>query len=145
MAALVRVATDLRAILAAQVAFQFVDRRRLRPANDIQRHRLVGIAAEAADLEIKISGVERVAERRRRLRRALKPKHALIPGYAGEPVGVLARLFRAFRRGADRTAIDGLSRLGAHRAIKPQGKAAGKSCHGLGWERGGATAGRGWG
>src|SRR6202790_3552537 len=52
MAALVRIAANLRAILAAQIAFQFVDRGRLRPADDIQADRLVRVAAEAADLEV---------------------------------------------------------------------------------------------
>ena len=57
MASLVRVSSNLRAILAAHVTFQFVDWRRLRPAHDIQRHRLVRVAAEAADLKVEISGV----------------------------------------------------------------------------------------
>jgi hypothetical protein len=61
MAALVRVAANLRAVLAAHVAFQFVDWGRLRPAHDVQRDRLVGIATEAPDLKISIAGVEGIA------------------------------------------------------------------------------------
>jgi hypothetical protein len=66
MAAFVGVTPDLRAVLAAHVTLQFVDGRSLWPANDVQRHRLVGVAAEAADLKIDISGVQSVAEARRR-------------------------------------------------------------------------------
>ena len=57
MAALIGIAANLRAILAAQVSLQFVDRRRFRPRNDVQRHGLVGVAAEAADLEVEIPAV----------------------------------------------------------------------------------------
>jgi hypothetical protein len=53
-------------------ACQFVDRRCLWPADDIQRHRLVGVAAEAADLKIKISRVECVAEAGRGLSRSFE-------------------------------------------------------------------------
>jgi hypothetical protein len=62
VAALVRIAANLRAVLAAHVTFQFVDRRRLRSAHDIQRHRLVRVATEAADLKVEISSVQSVAE-----------------------------------------------------------------------------------
>jgi hypothetical protein len=57
MTPLVGVAANLRAILAAHVPLQFVDRRRLWPADNIQRYRLVGVAAKAANLKVKISGV----------------------------------------------------------------------------------------
>jgi hypothetical protein len=57
MAAFERVAPSLRAILATHIALQFVDGSRLRPADDAQRHRLMRVAAEAADLEIEISSV----------------------------------------------------------------------------------------
>jgi len=62
MAALVVIAADGRAVLAAQVPLQFVDRRRLRPADGIEGNCLMGIAAEAADLQVKVAGVDRVAE-----------------------------------------------------------------------------------
>src|ERR1700716_1809866 len=55
VAALIRVAPDLRAILASHVTLQFVDRCRLRPTDNIQRHRLVRIAAEAPDFEIAVA------------------------------------------------------------------------------------------
>jgi hypothetical protein len=62
MAALERIAPDLRAILAAHVALQFVDGRRLRPTHDVQRHFLMRVAAEAADLEVEVSGVLCIAQ-----------------------------------------------------------------------------------
>jgi hypothetical protein len=61
MAPLERIAPNLRAVLAPHVPLQFVDGRRLRPAHDVQRHRLVSVAAEAADLKVKVSRVEGVA------------------------------------------------------------------------------------
>ena len=66
MAALVGIAADPRAVLAAHVTLQFVDGRCLRPANDVQRYGLMGIAAEAADLKVEISCVQSVAEARER-------------------------------------------------------------------------------
>ena len=51
MAPLERIAPNLRAVLAAHVPLQFVDGRRLRPADNVQGHCLVGVAAEAADLK----------------------------------------------------------------------------------------------
>jgi hypothetical protein len=43
-----------RAVLAAHVSLKLMDRGRFRPANDVERHRLVGLAAKAFDLEIGI-------------------------------------------------------------------------------------------
>jgi hypothetical protein len=65
MVALVGIAANLRAILAAHVTFQFVDGRCLRPANNVERHRLMGTAAEAADLKIAVASVQGVAKARR--------------------------------------------------------------------------------
>ena len=64
MAALVQIAANFRAIFAAHVAFQLMDRRRLRPPHDIERDRLMRIEAEALHFEIEVTGVERIAERR---------------------------------------------------------------------------------
>jgi hypothetical protein len=61
MAALIRIAADLRAVLATHVALELVDRSGLRPTHDIKRDRLVSIATEAADFEIAIASVERVS------------------------------------------------------------------------------------
>jgi hypothetical protein len=99
MAALERIAPHLGAVLASHVAFQLMDRRRLRPPDVIQRDSLMRVAAEAFDFEIEITGVERVPQCRRGLGRSLKAEHALVPGYAGEPVGSLA----CFRRPLCRT------------------------------------------
>jgi hypothetical protein len=90
-------------------------RRRLRPTHDVEGDSLVGIATEASDFEISVSSIERVAQSRRRLSRFLVTEHALVPGFTGEPVCFLARLGRALRRCSDRTAVDCLSQLGAHR------------------------------
>ena len=69
----------------------------------------VGVAAKATDFEIAVPGVERIAQRRRWLRRTLKAEHALVPRLDGEPVGLLASFHRALRRCPDRSAVDGLS------------------------------------
>ena len=66
MASLVGVTADLRAILATHVALKLMDRRRLRPANDIERNGLMGIATKATYFKIEIARVDRVAQRRRR-------------------------------------------------------------------------------
>ena len=71
MVALVRVAPNLRAILASHVEFQFMDRRRLRPPHDVEGDSLVGIATEASDFEKSVTSIERVAQSRRGLGRSL--------------------------------------------------------------------------
>jgi hypothetical protein len=71
IAPLVGIAADLRTILAAHISFKLVDWRRLRPAHDVQRDRLVSVATDAPDLEITIAGVECVAQRGRGLCRPL--------------------------------------------------------------------------
>ena len=53
---------------------------------------MMRVAAKAFDFEIKITCVGRVAERRRGLGRSLKAEHAFVPGLAGEPISLLARL-----------------------------------------------------
>jgi hypothetical protein len=65
-----------------------------RPAHDIERNGLVGIAAETSDLKIAVTSVERVAERRRGLGWLLVTEHALVPGFTCEPISLLARLGR---------------------------------------------------
>jgi hypothetical protein len=73
MAPLVRIASHLRAIFAAHVAFEFVDRRRrLRTPHDVERDRLVRVATEASDFEIAVPGIDRIAQRRRRCADPLK-------------------------------------------------------------------------
>jgi hypothetical protein len=58
--------------LAAHVSLKLMDRGRLRPANDVECHRLVGLAAKAFNLEIGITTVEGVTEGRGGLRRPLE-------------------------------------------------------------------------
>jgi hypothetical protein len=91
-----------------------VDGRRLRPAHDVQRHCLVCVTAEAADLEIEISCVLRVAEAGRGLSRSFESEHALVPGHTRQTVSVLPSLGRALRRMPNRTAVNALARFGAH-------------------------------
>jgi hypothetical protein len=114
VASLEWVATNLRAVLATHVAFQFVDGRRLRPADDIQRRRLVRVAAKAADLKVKIPGVQCITQRGRRLGWSFETEHPLVPSRTGQSIGILARRGRALRRCPDRAAIDCLSRLSSH-------------------------------
>ena len=59
MAPLVGIAAHLRAVAVEHVAFQLMDRRRLRSPQ-----RLMVVTVEAADFEIAVTGVERVAEGR---------------------------------------------------------------------------------
>jgi hypothetical protein len=51
---------------------RLMDRGRLRPANDVERHHLMGLAAKAFDLKIGIAAVEGVTEGPRGLRRPLE-------------------------------------------------------------------------
>jgi hypothetical protein len=64
--------------------------------------------------EIEVPCIERVADRRRRLRGTLEPEHAFIPSLAREPIGLLAGSPRLLRCGADRSAVDRFPRLRAH-------------------------------
>src|SRR6476620_8401597 len=98
MASLVGIAPDFGALAATHVAFEFMDRRCLRSPHDVKGNGLVGVAAKAFHFEIAKPGFDRVAERRRWLRRTLKAEHALIPRLAGEPVGFLACFRRPFSR-----------------------------------------------
>jgi hypothetical protein len=61
MAALVRIAAHLRAILAAHVTFQFVDGGGLRSPHNVERHGLVRVATEASDFEIAVTSIEGIA------------------------------------------------------------------------------------
>ena len=83
----------------------------------------MGVAAKALHFEIAIPGIERVAERRRWLRRTLKAEHALVPRLDGELVGVLAGFGRALRRRPNRCAVDRLARFGAHAREDAPGRA----------------------
>jgi len=114
MAPLVWIASHLRAIAAPHVPFQFMDRRRLRAANDVQGYGLMRVATEAANFEIAKPGVERIPERGRRLRGPLEGEHPLIPSLAGQAVGLFAGFRRPLRRGPNACAVDGFSRFGAH-------------------------------
>jgi hypothetical protein len=106
MATLEWAATLSRTILAAHVSLKLMDRGRFRPANDVERHRLVRLAAKAFDFEIGIAAVEGVTESRGGLRRPLESQHALAPGGAGEMVRDPAGFCGLLRRMPDGCAID---------------------------------------
>ena len=100
MAPLARIASHLRTVLAPHVALKLVDRRRLRSPHDVQGDGLVGVATGTADFEIIVPRIERIPQRRRRLRRSLRP---------GQPVSLLAGLARSLSRRTDGRAVDGLA------------------------------------
>jgi hypothetical protein len=64
MAALIGITAHLRAVLAAHVTLQLMDRRCLRAAHNVEGNRLMGIAAEAADFKIQVACIERVTQGR---------------------------------------------------------------------------------
>ena len=84
-----------------------MDRRGLWPPHDVERNGLMGVAAEAPHFEIEVAGIESIAERRRRLRRAAIAEHALVPRFAGKAVGFLAGSGGALSRGPDGRAENG--------------------------------------
>jgi hypothetical protein len=142
MAALIGVAANLRAVLAAHVTFQFMDGRRLWPAHNVQGHRLVGITTEAADLKIEISGVQCVAEVGRRLSRSFETQHALVPCDTRQTVSFLPGLGRALGRMPNRTAVNAFAKFGAHLSTMRQlgfDRQAGTD-----WARNHTTAARSW-
>src|SRR4051812_14168926 len=112
MAAFVGISPDLRAILAAHIAFQFMDWRCFRSPHDVEGNSLMRVAAEAFHFEIAIPGVDRVAERGRWLRRALKAEHAHVPSAACNLISRAPSAGGFFRCGPDGRAIDRLSRFG---------------------------------
>src|SRR5215208_76424 len=59
-----------------------MDRRHLRPPDDVERDGLVGVAAEALHFEVMVAGVQRVTEDRGRLGRTLVAEHPHVPGLA---------------------------------------------------------------
>jgi len=101
MTALVGIAPNLRAVPASHVALKLVDGRGLGPSHDVERDGLVRVAAEAADFEIEVTGIERITERGRRLRGTAITEHALVPRFAGKPVSFLAGCGGAFSRRPD--------------------------------------------
>ena len=109
MAALVGIAAYLRAVLAPHVTLKLVDRGGFWPSHDVQSDGLVRVATKTTDFEIEESGVEGVAQRRRRLGRAAIAEHTPIPDFACKFFGFLAGSGRAFSRSPDRTAVNCLA------------------------------------
>ena len=84
-----------------------MDGRGLWQPHDVERDGLMmRVAAEAANFEIEVTGIEG-AERRRWLRWPAIAEHPLIPRFAGKPVGFLAGSGGALSRGPDGRAENG--------------------------------------
>src|SRR5258705_1406857 len=71
MASLVGIAPDFGALAAAHVAFEFMDRRRLRSPNNVEGNSLIRVAAKAFHFEITKPGLQCLTQRGRWLRRTL--------------------------------------------------------------------------
>jgi hypothetical protein len=97
---------------------QFVDRGCHRSADDIQRHRLMRVAAEQQrTLKVEVSCVEGISQCRGRLGRPLESEHPLVPGNTSKPVGFLPSFGSALRRMSDRTAVVCTDNLNAGVAV----------------------------
>ena len=101
MAALISVAANRRAVLAPQVPLQLVDRRCLRSPNDIESNGLMSVTTEASNFQIAVTGIERIAQSRRWLRRSLKPSMRLF--HASQASRSASRRASAARSAAART------------------------------------------
>src|SRR3984885_4905819 len=123
-APLVGVAPQLRAVLAAHVSFQLMDRRVLRPANDVECDRLISVAAEAANLEPAKSAVDALRDCWRGLCRATVALRADRPRRCFGPVCLacglicdLASVFGADLGALDPATVNDLTGFGAHHPI----------------------------
>ena len=67
----------------------------LRPADDVKRNRLVGIAAETTNLKVAIPSVQSITEGWGRLSGPFITEHAVVPRLTGCQVCDPARLLRA--------------------------------------------------
>ncbi len=114
MTTLVGVTTDLRALFAAHIPLEFVNWRRLRPADDRERYRLMGVAAKAAHFQIGIAPIEGVTESRRGLGGAPVAEHPHVPCFAGQTIGFPPGFGSTLSRLPDRAAIDVFARFGGH-------------------------------
>src|SRR6516162_154255 len=102
MAPLVWIAAHVRAVLAPHAAFKLMNGRCLWSPDDIERDRLVRVAAQASHFEIAKPGVDRVAQRRGWLRRTPKAEHALVPRVTRKTVSFPASFRRQLCRRPDR-------------------------------------------
>lgn len=98
--------------LTPLVPLKLMDRRPFRPPDDVERDRLVGLAAKALHLEVLIPGVERVTEGPGRLGRSLEGEHPGVPRLAGS---ASRRVIGAtLGQMPDRRTEHVLGRLGSH-------------------------------
>lgn len=91
---------------------------RLRASDGVERYRLIGIAPKASNLQVEVSGIDRVTDCRRRLCRSFVAKHATIPRLASQLVGLLARFPSAFGRHLYLGAEQVLAGFGGHGGIE---------------------------
>ena len=80
-----------------------MDRRRLRPAHDVERDGLMGVAAETTDLQIEVARIEGIPECRRWLRRSLEASIRLVQ--ASQASLSASRRASAARSAATRTEV----------------------------------------
>lgn len=66
-----------------------MDRCGFGPADNVEGDGLVGVAAQALDVEIAVSCIQRVADCRRRRRRPSEAQHSGVPRLARQAVGIL--------------------------------------------------------
>jgi hypothetical protein len=86
-----------------------MNRRRLRSAHDVERDRLMRVAAKAFHFEIAVTGVSASPSAGDGGAGPLEAEHALVPRIAGQPVGLLSGFRRPLCRRPDRCAVDGLA------------------------------------
>jgi hypothetical protein len=111
---LVRIAPQLRTVLTSHVALKLVNRRVLWSTNNIERHRLARVAADAPHFKVHVARVRRVTQCRRRLRWSLIAQHSVIPRLTRQPISNLAGLLGALGGHADCGAVKALAGLRGH-------------------------------
>lgn len=78
----------------------------------------MGVAAETADLQVQVTGIQGVDEGQGGLRRAFVAHHSVVPGLAGKPVGLLPSFSGLFGGHPDRGAEEAFAGLGGHAEMK---------------------------
>src|ERR1700761_7740667 len=116
VASFVRIASYFRTVLAPHVSLKLIDRRRLWPADHIERNGLMRVATKAANFEIEIPSVQGITQCRRGLRWATEAEHALVPSLARKPIGLLKSFIGPLSRCTDGRAVNQLPGLGGHPA-----------------------------
>jgi hypothetical protein len=108
MAPFVRVTRHLRTFLAPHVPLKLVDRCRLRLRTTSSATVWCQSQPRTPHFERKVTGVQRVTQCRRRLRRSTEAKHGLVPSLTCEPIVLLG----ALRRSTNGCAVNRLAGFG---------------------------------